>query len=52
MNRPIAIFLIVLIIACLIFSTFALFQGDLAAGISVFPLIIIVFFFIQFSKKK
>ncbi len=52
MNRPIAIVLIVLITASLIFSTFALFQGNFAAALSVYPLLILAYFFIRSVKKK
>jgi len=52
MNRPIAIFLIIFITASLIFSTFALFQGKFVAALSVYPLLILAFLFIQSSKKK
>ena len=45
MNRPIAILLIGLIRASLTFSTFALFQGKFAAALSVYPLLILAFFF-------
>jgi len=52
MNRPIAIFLIVFIIASLIFSTYALFQGKFAVALSVYPLLILAYFFIRSSKKQ
>ena len=52
MNRPIAILLIVLIVASLTFSTFALFQGKFAAALSVYPLLIVAYLFIRFGKGK
>ncbi len=52
MKRPIAIVLVVLIIVGLSFSTVALFQGNFVAAISVYPLLIIAYFFTQFSKRK
>ena len=52
MNRPIAILLIVLIIVGLLFSTFALFQGKFAAALSVYPLLILAYFFIRSVDKK
>lgn len=47
MNRPIATLLIVLIIASLTFSTFALFQGKFAAALSVYPLLILAYFLVR-----
>ena len=52
MNRPIAILLIVLIIASLIFSTVALFQGKFVAALSVYPLLIVAYLFIRSGKEK
>ncbi len=52
MNRSIAILLLVLICVGLIFSTFALFQGQFALALSVYPLIILAYFMIRSGKKK
>jgi len=52
MNRPIAILLIVLVAASLIFSTFALFQGKFVAALFTYALLVLVYFFIQSVKKK
>lgn len=52
MNRSIAILLLVLICAGLIFSTFALFQGQFALALSVYPLLILAYFMIRSSKKQ
>lgn len=52
MNRSIAIPLLVLICAGLLFSTFALFQGQFALALSVYPLLILAYFMIRSGKKK
>ncbi len=52
MNRQIAILLIVLIIAGLMFSTYALFQGKFAEALSVYPVLVLAYFLMRFSDKK
>lgn len=52
MNRPIAILLVVLIIAGLLFSTFALFQGKFVAALSVYPLLIVAYVFSRLGKRE
>jgi len=51
MNRPIAILLIVLIIVGLLFSTFALFQGNFVVALFVYPLLIIAYVFTRHGKR-
>ena len=52
MNRQIAILMIVLIIAGLIFSTYALFQGKFAQALSVYPLLVLAYFLMRSGVKK
>jgi len=52
MNRPIAILLLVLMFVGLAFSIFALFQGQFVAALSVYPLLIIAYFFSRFNNRE
>ena len=52
MNRPIAILLIVLIIAGLIFSTYALSQGKFVEALIVYPLLVFAYIFMRLGKKE
>ena len=52
MNRQIAILLITLVIASLIFSTYALYQGKFVAALFTYALLVLVYFFVQSTKKK
>ena len=51
MSRPIAILLIVLIVAGLLLSTFALFQGKFVEALLVYPLLIIVYVLSRRGKR-
>jgi len=51
MSRPIAILFIVLIIAGLLFSTFALFQGKFVEALFVYPLLIIAYVLSRHGKR-
>ena len=52
MKRPIAILLIVLIIAGLIFSTYALSQGKFVEALIVYPLLVFAYIFMRLGKKE
>jgi len=51
MNRPIAMLLVVLIMAGLLFSIFALFQGKFVEALSIYPLLIVAYVFSARQKK-
>lgn len=51
MNRPIALLLLVLTIAGLLFSIFALFQGKFTEALFIYPLLIVAFVFSRRSRK-
>ena len=52
MNRPLAVVSLVLLIIGLLLSTAAFFQGRVIAGLSLYPLLIIIYMLIQIGKKK
>ena len=52
MNRPLAILMLVLIIVGLLFSTFALFQGEFVAALIVYPLLIVAYILLRLDKKE
>ena len=52
MTRPLAVVSLVLLIIGLLFSTAAFFQGRVIAGLSLYPLLIVIFVLVQIGKKK
>ena len=52
MTRPLAVVSLVLLIIGLLLSTAAFFQGRVIAGLSLYPLLIIIYMLIQIGKKK
>lgn len=51
MTRPIAVLLLVLILAGLLFSIFALFQGKFVEALIIYPLLIAAYVFSRFGRK-
>lgn len=51
MNRSIAILLLILIIAGLLFSAYALFHGKFVEALIVYPLLIIAYVFTRYGKR-
>lgn len=52
MNRPIAILLLVFLIVGLLFSTYALFQGEFVAALIVYPLLVVAYIFLRLGKRE
>lgn len=52
MTRPLAVVSLVLLVIGLLFSTAAFFQGRVIAGLSLYPLLIIIYILVHFGRKK
>jgi hypothetical protein len=52
MTRPLAVVSLVLLIIGLLLSTTAFFQGRVIAGLSLYPLLIVIFVLVQLGRKK
>jgi hypothetical protein len=52
MTRPLAVVSLVLLIIGLVLSTAALFQGRVIAGLSLYPLLIVIYMLVQIGRKK
>lgn len=52
MTRPVAVVSLVLLIIGLVLSTAAFFQGRVSAGLSLYPLLFVIFVLVQFGRKK
>jgi hypothetical protein len=52
MTRPLAVVSLVLLVIGLLLSTAAFFHGRVIAGLSLYPLLIVIYVLVQISRKK
>ena len=52
MNRLVAKVLLILMAVGLLFSIYAFFQGHIAEGMYLYPLLIVIYVFLRIGSKK